>query len=94
MHATTVLCVRKDNTVVIIGDGQVTLGSQIMKPNVRKVRRLGEGKKVIAGFAGTAVRPPSSQRRTVSVTSIMLQIGDARLPAYRDLGAEAITSPV
>lgn len=36
--------------VVIMGDGQVTLGSQVMKPNVKKVRRLGNG--VVGGFAG------------------------------------------
>ncbi|GAQ77748.1 hypothetical protein KFL_000030270 [Klebsormidium nitens] len=48
---TTVLCVRKDNTVVIMADGQVTLGSQIIKPNVKKVRRIADG--VIGGFAGT-----------------------------------------
>lgn len=50
MRGTTVLCVRKDDRVIIIADGQVTMGSQIIKPNVRKVRRLGES--VIAGFAG------------------------------------------
>mmetsp|Transcript_40155 Transcript_40155/g.99391 ORF Transcript_40155/g.99391 Transcript_40155/m.99391 type:complete len:287 (-) Transcript_40155:397-1257(-) len=49
-HATTVLCVRKDGEVVIIADGQVTAGSQIVKPNVKKVRRLQSG--VIGGFAG------------------------------------------
>lgn len=43
--------------VVIIGDGQVTMGSEIVKPNVKKVRRLGPDKNVIAGFAGA---PPST----------------------------------
>eukprot|EP00270_Netrium_digitus_P005540 TRINITY_DN1737_c0_g1_i1.p1 TRINITY_DN1737_c0_g1~~TRINITY_DN1737_c0_g1_i1.p1 ORF type:complete len:233 (+),score=54.32 TRINITY_DN1737_c0_g1_i1:44-742(+) len=52
VHGTTVLSVRKGNRVVVIGDGQVTMGSQIMKPNVRKVRRL-EGGNAIAGYAGT-----------------------------------------
>jgi ATP-dependent protease HslVU (ClpYQ) peptidase subunit len=47
---TTVLCVRKDNKVVVMADGQVTQGSQIIKPNVKKVRRITEG--VIGGFAG------------------------------------------
>ena len=37
--------------VVVVADGQVTRGSEIVKPNVRKVRRLGDGK-VIGGFAG------------------------------------------
>lgn len=49
---TTVLAVRKDATVTVVGDGQVTLGSTVVKPNARKVRRLGTEKKVIAGFAG------------------------------------------
>jgi ATP-dependent HslUV protease subunit HslV len=49
-HATTVLCIRKDNKVVIMADCQVTRGNEIIKPNVKKVRRLGD--KVIAGFAG------------------------------------------
>lgn len=50
MRGTTVLCVRKDDQVVMMADGQVTLGSEILKPNVRKVRRIGDG--VIGGFAG------------------------------------------
>eukprot|EP00475_Leptophrys_vorax_P006379 TRINITY_DN13947_c1_g3_i1.p1 TRINITY_DN13947_c1_g3~~TRINITY_DN13947_c1_g3_i1.p1 ORF type:complete len:241 (-),score=21.22 TRINITY_DN13947_c1_g3_i1:98-778(-) len=52
-HGTTVVCVRKGGEVVVAADGQVTFGAQILKPNVRKVRRLGEKKAVIAGFAGT-----------------------------------------
>ena len=50
-HGTTILCVRKGNTVVVAGDGQVSVGPTIMKANARKVRRLGDGG-VIAGFAG------------------------------------------
>ena len=50
-HGTTVLSVRKGGTVVVAGDGQVTLGQTIIKANARKVRRLGEGS-IIAGFAG------------------------------------------
>lgn len=48
--STTVICVRKGNEVVLLADGQVTLGSSILKPNVRKTRKIGE--KVIGGFAG------------------------------------------
>jgi ATP-dependent HslUV protease subunit HslV len=48
---TTILSVRRGNTVVIGGDGQVTLGHTVMKSNARKVRRL-YNDKVIAGFAG------------------------------------------
>ena len=52
MHATTIISVRKGNKVVIAGDGQVSLGQTIMKGNARKVRRIGKGGSVIAGFAG------------------------------------------
>src|SRR5580698_4575312 len=51
-HGTTILSVRKNGRVVVAGDGQVTMGQTVMKSNARKVRRLGEGGKVIAGFAG------------------------------------------
>lgn len=50
-HGTTILCVRKGGTVVLIGDGQVTAGATILKGNARKVRQLAGGA-VIAGFAG------------------------------------------
>ncbi|CAM3189851.1 ATP-dependent protease subunit HslV [Sphingomonas antarctica] len=50
-HGTTILGVRKGDKVVIAGDGQVSMGNTVMKPNARKVRRLGDGS-VIAGFAG------------------------------------------
>jgi ATP-dependent HslUV protease subunit HslV len=50
-HGTTILSVRRGNTVAMGGDGQVTLGQTIMKGNARKVRRL-YGGKVLAGFAG------------------------------------------
>lgn len=52
MHATTIVTVRKGGKVVIAGDGQVSLGQTIMKGNARKVRRIGKGGSVIAGFAG------------------------------------------
>ncbi len=50
-HGTTILSVRKNGKVVIIGDGQVSMGQTVMKPNARKVRPLGDGS-VIGGFAG------------------------------------------
>ncbi len=50
-HGTTILSVRRNGTVVIGGDGQVTLGNTVMKGNARKVRRLYHDK-VLAGFAG------------------------------------------
>jgi ATP-dependent HslUV protease subunit HslV len=51
-HGTTILCVRKDGEVAMAGDGQVTLGQTVIKGNARKVRRIGAGDKVLAGFAG------------------------------------------
>ena len=51
-HGTTIVSVRKDGRVVIAGDGQVTMGQTVMKANAKKVRRLGPGGDVIAGFAG------------------------------------------
>ncbi|MDR1827280.1 MAG: ATP-dependent protease subunit HslV [Methylobacteriaceae bacterium] len=51
MHATTILMVRKNNDIVIGGDGQVSMGATIVKGNARKVRRLSGGN-VVAGFAG------------------------------------------
>lgn len=51
MHATTILMVRKQDKLVIGGDGQVSLGPTIVKGNARKVRRLAKGE-VIGGFAG------------------------------------------
>ncbi len=51
-HGTTIIGVKRGDTTVIAGDGQVSMGNTVMKPNARKVRRLGEGDKVIAGFAG------------------------------------------
>jgi ATP-dependent HslUV protease subunit HslV len=52
LKGTTILSVRRGNTVVIGGDGQVSMGDTIMKGNARKVRRLYHDK-VLAGFAGS-----------------------------------------
>lgn len=51
-HGTTIIGVRKEGRTVIAGDGQVSMGNTVMKPNARKVRRLGKDGKVIGGFAG------------------------------------------
>src|SRR3954467_9097474 len=51
MHATTILAVRRGANVVIAGDGQVTMGTTVMKAGAKKLRRLGDGQ-IIAGFAG------------------------------------------
>ena len=53
MHGTTVLCVRKENKVVLVADGQVTMGDQIMKHSARKTRRLYNDKVIaIRGIDG------------------------------------------
>ncbi len=51
-HGTTILGVKKGGKTVIAGDGQVSMGNTVMKPNAKKVRRIGEDGKVIGGFAG------------------------------------------
>jgi ATP-dependent HslUV protease subunit HslV len=56
-HGTTIIGVKKGGKTVIAGDGQVSMGNTVMKPNARKVRRLGKddpngNKGVIGGFAG------------------------------------------
>ena len=50
-HGTTIIGVKKGGKTVIAGDGQVSMGNTVMKPNARKVRPLGDGS-VIGGFAG------------------------------------------
>ena len=52
IKSTTIIGIRKNNQVVIAGDGQASIGNTIMKSNVKKVRRLGANNSVIAGFAG------------------------------------------
>ena len=55
-HGTTIIGVKRGGKTVIAGDGQVSMGNTVMKPNARKVRRIGDGGpqkgEVIAGFAG------------------------------------------
>ncbi|KIZ32591.1 ATP-dependent protease subunit HslV [Rhodopseudomonas palustris] len=51
-HGTTILTVRKGGTVVIGGDGQVSIGQTVIKSNAKKVRKLGNKGDVIGGFAG------------------------------------------
>ncbi|MEP6199944.1 MAG: ATP-dependent protease subunit HslV [Marinomonas sp.] len=51
-HGTTIVGVKRGDNIVIAGDGQVSMGNTVMKPNARKVRRIGEDEKVVAGFAG------------------------------------------
>jgi len=51
-HGTTIILIRKDNEVVVAGDGQVSLGNTIIKRTAKKVRKI-EKRNVIAGFAGS-----------------------------------------
>ncbi len=51
LYGTTILSVRKGGKVAIAGDGQVSLGSTVLKSNARKIRKLGDGS-IIVGFAG------------------------------------------
>ena len=56
-HSTTIIGVRRGGVTVIAGDGQVSMGNTVMKPNARKVRRIGQNNAngdghVVAGFAG------------------------------------------
>ncbi|MDX1949330.1 MAG: ATP-dependent protease subunit HslV [Rickettsiales bacterium] len=51
-HATTILCVRKGEKTVLIGDGQVSLGHTVIKSTARKLRTLKDGA-IVTGFAGS-----------------------------------------
>jgi ATP-dependent HslUV protease subunit HslV len=53
IHATTIICVRKDGKVAIASDGQVTLGETVIKHGAKKIRRL-YNDKILAGFAGSS----------------------------------------
>jgi ATP-dependent HslUV protease subunit HslV len=52
IRSTTVMCVRRDGKVVMAGDGQVTMGGEVLKATARKIRRL-YNDKILAGFAGS-----------------------------------------
>ncbi len=52
IRSTTILCVRRDGKVVMAGDGQVTLGGEVLKSSAKKLRRL-YNNKILAGFAGS-----------------------------------------
>ncbi|HVP46627.1 MAG TPA: ATP-dependent protease subunit HslV [Bryobacteraceae bacterium] len=52
IRSTTVLCVRRDAKVVMAGDGQVTIGQEVLKASAKKLRRL-YNDKILSGFAGS-----------------------------------------
>ena len=51
-HGTTIIGVKRGDKIVVAGDGQVSMGNTVMKPNAKKVRRIGKDGAVVAGFAG------------------------------------------
>ena len=52
VRSTTILCVRRNGKVIMAGDGQVTLGQEVLKSSARKLRRL-YNDRIVAGFAGS-----------------------------------------
>ena len=52
IRSTTILCVRRNGKVVLAGDGQVTMGSEVLKGSAKKLRRLYNGR-IVSGFAGS-----------------------------------------
>lgn len=52
IRSTTVLCVRRNGKVTMAGDGQVTMGSEVIKGSAKKIRKLHDNK-ILAGFAGS-----------------------------------------
>lgn len=52
IRSTTILCVRRNGKVVLAGDGQVTMGNEVLKGGAKKLRRL-YGGKIVSGFAGS-----------------------------------------
>ena len=52
IRSTTVICVRRNGKVVMAGDGQVTIGHEVLKSSAKKLRRL-YNDKILAGFAGS-----------------------------------------
>lgn len=56
-HGTTILCIRKNSQVCMIGDGQVSMGNMVVKPNAKKIRKIEAKKKgdgvIVTGFAGS-----------------------------------------
>ena len=53
IKSTTIIGIRKENEVVVAGDGQASLGNTIIKTKVKKIRKLGKSQNVVAGFAGS-----------------------------------------
>src|SRR5579863_4766136 len=78
IRSTTILAIRRNGTLAIAGDGQVTLDKTIVKHSARKVRRIAGGK-VLAGFAGSA-----------SDGITLLEKFEARFNEYKDITRAAV----
>ncbi len=78
IRSTTILAVRRNGTLAIAGDGQVTLDKTIVKHSARKVRKIAGGK-VLAGFAGSAAD---------GIT--LLEKFEAKFNEYKDLTRAAV----
>mgnify|MGYP000043873304 CR=1 FL=1 len=51
-YGTTILAVKKGDSVIIAGDGQVSIGHTVVKSSANKIRRLGKDQSIVSGFAG------------------------------------------
>jgi len=84
IRSTTVLCVRKDDKVVMASDGQVTLGETVVKHNARKIRRLYQDK-ILAGFAGSTADAFSlSERFGAKLEQYQGNLGRAAVELAKD----------
>jgi len=91
-HGTTIVGVKKGGKTVIAGDGQVSMGNTVMKPNARKVRRIGDGS-VIAGFAGaTADAFTLFERLEKKLEAARGQLMRAAVELAKRLGAHVIAT--
>ena len=91
--ATTILCVRKGNSVVMAGDGQVTQGSVVCKSNARKVKRIGDN--IVAGYAGSAadaivVLSLHSWLELIGRLYMIMPAESHVLPVYKGMGSGAV----
>ncbi len=91
-HGTTILCVRRDGHVAMAGDGQVSLGQTIVKGNASKVRRIGAGGAVLAGFAGATADAFTLLERLESKLERFPTSLNAPASSWRRTGAPTATS--
>ena len=68
-RSTTILGVRRDGLVALGGDGQVTLGNVVAKADATKIRRVGQGGKVLVGFAGSAARRSNTTAAAIATSA-------------------------